>query len=359
MWKMKLTTALALAMALILPPSISQAADGWPLQVKDATKGSDAARVQAQYVPLDRADKRYKICALFPHLKDSIWLAVNYGLVEEAKRLGVGMALYEAGGYDNLPRQLAQFDDCMAGKFDAIVVGAISEGGLAQKLKQAADSGKPVIAVLNQIDKAPVAGRVYPYIPDMTQASAAFLTRQLAGEEGRVVTFPGPAGSGWAELFNNSFKHDVAEQGNIKVIGERFGDSGVSAQLRLIQDALQSYPTLNAVYGGAPAIEAAVGTLAASGRQDVVLVPAYENSAIIMMTKNEDLPGFITQYPVAQGRIAMDMAIRAIEKKLTMTYVNPIPKSISAKDLEDLDTSIGISAPKGFRATYSVESAER
>lgn len=354
---MKATVAKKLALALPLAFSLAttaQAADWWPFAVKDASKGVES-RTETNYVPLNKAEKPWNICVLFPHLKDSIWLAINYGLAAEAERLGVNMTLYEAGGYENLPRQLSQFDDCMAGDFDAIVAGVISEGGLAQKLKEADKAGIPVVAVLNVIAEAKIAGRVYPSIPDMTKESARYMSEQLGDRNGKVVTFPGPAGSGWAELFNDNFKSDSSAYKNVEVIGERFGDSGVAVQLGLIQDALQSYPEMDAIYGGAPAIEAAVGALAAAGKSGVAMVAAYENDAIHYMVESGELPGFVTQYPVAQGRIALDMAVRAVEKKSEITFVNPIPKSISSKELKALDKTVGIAAPKGFRATYSVE----
>jgi len=41
-----------------------------------------------EYVPLEKASKPWKICVSFPHMKDAYWLGVDYGVVEEAKRLG-------------------------------------------------------------------------------------------------------------------------------------------------------------------------------------------------------------------------------------------------------------------------------
>ena len=35
------------------------------------------------------AKESNKICALYPHLKDSYWLSVNYGMVSEAEKQGV------------------------------------------------------------------------------------------------------------------------------------------------------------------------------------------------------------------------------------------------------------------------------
>ena len=97
-----------------------------------------------EYSPLAKASKPWNICVLFPHMKDTFWVAVDYGVVEEAKRMGVNMTLYQAGGYENVPKQLSQFDDCMAGNFDAIIVGPISEAGLDKKFAEGVKAGKVV-----------------------------------------------------------------------------------------------------------------------------------------------------------------------------------------------------------------------
>ena len=82
-------------------------------------------------------------------MKDTFWVAVDYGVVEEARRMGVNMTLYQAGGYENLPKQLSQFDDCMAGNFDAIIVGPISEAGLDKKFAEGVKAGKVIISTVN------------------------------------------------------------------------------------------------------------------------------------------------------------------------------------------------------------------
>ena len=130
--------ALALASALVTSMAVATDAraegEWWPITVYDASSGEN---VEVDYVPLEQAAEPWNICVLFPHMKDSFWVAVAYGIVEEATRQNVNMTLFEAGGYENLPRQLSQFDDCMAGGFDAIAIGAISEAGLAPKFEAA------------------------------------------------------------------------------------------------------------------------------------------------------------------------------------------------------------------------------
>ena len=70
-----------------------------------------------------------------PHLKDSYWQAVNFGLVDEAKRLGINLAIYQAGGYERLDVQRLQIEECLAEGFggkkvDGLILSAIDANGL-------------------------------------------------------------------------------------------------------------------------------------------------------------------------------------------------------------------------------------
>ncbi len=53
--------------------------------------------VSLSSLPLSAAPA--KLCALYPHLKDSYWLSVNAGMVEQARARGVMLKTFEAGGY--------------------------------------------------------------------------------------------------------------------------------------------------------------------------------------------------------------------------------------------------------------------
>jgi protein TorT len=104
--------AVCAAGALTLPSVSAVAKDWWPFSV--VPDGPNKTPIQ--YAPLPKAEKKWNLCVLFPHLKDSYWVASNYGIVQEAERLGVHAYTFQAGGYDQLPKQLSQFDDCVASK---------------------------------------------------------------------------------------------------------------------------------------------------------------------------------------------------------------------------------------------------
>lgn len=67
-----------------------------------------------------KAKRAWKLCALYPSLKDSYWLSLNYGMQEAARRYGVDLKVLEAGGYSQLATQQAQIDQCKQWGAEAI-----------------------------------------------------------------------------------------------------------------------------------------------------------------------------------------------------------------------------------------------
>lgn len=345
-----LISAAVLAAGLYASPA-ARAADWWPVKVYDMDSGKP---VLTDYTPVPKAEKPWNICVLFPHMKDTFWVAVDYGIVEEAKREGVNMTLYEAGGYENLPKQLSQFDDCMAANFDAIVVGPISEAGLMRKMREAQKAGKPVISTVNPLPKAPATARMFVDFTLMGRQTGAFLVDDLKGQTAKVVNFPGPAGSGWAEQFNDGFKNAIASHNNVQLLGVKFGDSGVAVQLGLIQNALQAYPDVNVIWGCAPAAEAAIGAVRQAGRPNVEIISSYENQAMLDALNRGEILAFATQYPVLEGRVAIDTAVRILEKKSYIKFIQPLPSMIDKAGLPKVNMSL-VLAPADFKAEYSVK----
>ena len=153
-----LTLAAAVSMAT-LPHAFAK--DWFPY---DAAKieppfAADGKSVDVSYVPLEKASKPWKICVSFPHMKDSYWLGVGYGVAEESKRLGVKMNIVEAGGYTELAKQISQIEDCVASGAQAVVIGAISYDGLNNLVGEIRAKNIPVIDVIKGISSPDVSAK--------------------------------------------------------------------------------------------------------------------------------------------------------------------------------------------------------
>jgi protein TorT len=349
-----LKQAMALALATtVLSVGAAQAKDWWPFKIA-AAKGGDLKNIQSiDYVPLEKADKPWSLCVLYPHLQDSYWVSVNYGIIEEAKRLGVKVTVFQAGGYTALPKQISQYDDCVASGADAILLSAISEAGLAAKIGEGMAKGIVNIAVANPILETPITARITPDFYQKGFQTGEYVKKHLGDKQGAAVAFPGPQGSGWAETYMNGFR-DSTKTGNIKLLGEMFGEASVPAQLRLVEDALQTYPDVNVIWGGAPTAEAAIGAVADAGRNDVTIMSSYENQTMLKAVKDGSVLGFATEYPVIMGRIGVDLAVRALEKKDYEKVLLVAPGIVSKDNVDKIDTT-QIFAPDGTKPEFSVK----
>src|SRR5689334_13636731 len=98
---MKLSLRLAAGAAVLVSASaVAFAADWYPYKIESWESFDMASpRHSLDYSPLEKAASKHKLCVSFPHMKDDYWLAVDYGVIAEAKRIGVSMQVLEAGGY--------------------------------------------------------------------------------------------------------------------------------------------------------------------------------------------------------------------------------------------------------------------
>ena len=351
---MSLTKSILACTVLLTTASVANAADTWWPFAIDAAKGGDLTKVEKiDYVPLEKAEKAWNLCVLFPHLQDSYWLSVNYGIAEEAKRLGVKFTLLQAGGYSNLPKQISQYDDCLAAGADAILIGAISEAGLAAKINEGMGKGVVNIAVANPILETPITARITPDFHAKGFETGEYVKKFLADKGGKAVGFPGPQGSGWAETYMEGFREST-KTGNVTLLSEVFGEASVPAQLRLVEDALQTYPDMTVIWGGAPTAEAAIGAVADAGRDDVTIIASYENQTMLSAVKEGKVLAFATEYPVMMGRISVDLAVRALEKKDHEKILLVTPGIVAKDNVDKFDTT-QIFAPDGFQPVFSAE----
>ena len=320
-----------------------------PFPLYDQSAGKST---EVKFDPVTKAAKKYSFCVLVPHMQDSYWIAADYGLAAEAKRVGVKLTILQAGGYANLSKQVSQFDDCLNSGADAILVAPISEAGLSAKFKQAADKKLPVIVFVNPVTQSPVTSKVYVDFATKGHQTGTYL-KDLMASGGKVAVFPGPQGSGWAESYLNGFKEAIAGS-KVTIAAEKFGEAGVPQQLKLVEDVLQSTPDINAIWGAAPAAEAAVGAVKEAGLSNIKIIATYENQTMVDQLKANKILAFATEYPVMQGRIAVDLAIKALEDGKFSPAYGIVPQMVTTANIKDLDLT-QILAPAGFDPKFSVE----
>lgn len=356
----KVIACVALAVFAFSLTGVAVAAEKqwWPFSVEDRDPpfNMEGKKIKKDYVPLDKAAKKWNICVSFPHMKDAYWIAVDYGVVAESRRLGVKMNLVEAGGYTNLAKQISQIEDCVAQGANAVVIGAISETGLNKLVEEITAKGIPVIDVINGISSPKLAAKSLVSFGEMGYQAGEYLVKRhpKGGKIVKVAWFPGPPGAGWVTAGNKGFA-EAASKGAIEIVTTKYGDTGKEIQLKLVEDALQTYPDIDYIVGTSPSTEAAAQALRDVGKADKIGVLAYYfTPGVYADIKRGAVMAAPTDSAVIQGRVAIDQAVRILEKKPYTKHTGPAIYVIDKSNINTFHYESSL-APADFKPTFSVE----
>ncbi|WP_368854161.1 TMAO reductase system periplasmic protein TorT [Desulfovibrio sp. JC022] len=302
----------------------------WPIQVKSYYGVYDAdKKVPGQacdclkgpkleeWTAPQKAVRPYTIGVSFPHMKDSYWVAVNYGIIQEARRLGVGIKLLEAGGYDNLDKQVEQLRELSRANVDGIILGSVHYRATDGIIAETAAKEIPVVEVVNDVHAPQVTAKALVSFYDMGYYAGEFLAEQAESfgrDNLKIAFFPGPEGSGWAPETLHGFEDAMQYfPGNIEIVAVKWGDTGNDIQSRLIRDVLDEQESIDYLVGNAVAATAAPAIIEERGRTGIGVVSTY----IIPSLYDKIAKGRVLASPsdltVFQGRMAVDMMVRILD----------------------------------------------
>lgn len=351
------TLCLATMLMLAATPSRAESpgAETWALDAWAPPLTYAGRSYPVDYAPLADASRPWRLCAAYPHLKDAYWLSVNYGMVEEAKRLGVALRVVEAGGYPNLDRQRAQIEACVEEGAEALILGAVSYEGLSDLVETLALK-VPVVAAVNDIDPAGISAKAGVSWTEMGRAIGAYFARlhPKGSAPVKVAWFPGPKGAGWVGFVEAGFKAALADSA-AEIVVTKWGDTGTEIQLILIEEALEEHPDIDYIVGSAVTAEAAVSVLRAQGLTGRIGVLAdYFTHGVYRGIKRGKVLAAPTDSPVLQGRLAVDQAVRLLEGQLALPHVGPQIRIVDGANVERFDSGDSL-APAWFTPTFTVE----
>ena len=346
----------SLAMSLGGAASAGEAWEWWP---NSAEKIIGDMVETFDYTPrMEAPSQKWHVCVLLPHLKDTWWVGIGVGAMKEAERQGIKASLFQAGGYTELNKQLSQFDDCVALGVDAILIAAISEGALKPKIKAAREKGIKLVAVGNPMssDVALDSAVFGDYNIDAEVAGKALVEhyKSIGKENARVVNFAGVAGAGWAEQAAQGWTN-AFEGTNVELVEHKYGETGKSTQLKLVEDTIQTYDDIDAYVGVAVMAEVAPEVLEEAGLVGKVDVLAfYMSEGALNGVIDGTVLGVASNPMVVEAAVAMDTAIRLLEGEEVPGRMRLPPVWIDKEFVETQDMS-KFTPPDGWEVIYTVE----
>lgn len=317
-----------------------------------------------KYQPLKQAARAWKICAVYPHLKDSYWISINYGMVEHAKQLGINLKVLEAGGYPNLDKQQTQIQDCQQWGADAIILGTVDSVAYNGILSQLTGN-IPVFATINDIDmkdkdiRESVYARVGVDWYDMGRAAGEFLAKRHPKGSGKVdiAWLPGPSQRGGTKPVTQGFL-DATKNSDINIITTLWADNSKELQRNLIQQLFADRQHLNYIVGGAVAAEVAISELRANHKlKEIKVVSTYLSHGVYRGLRRGRILFAPTDKMAQQAMLSLDQAVRFLEKKPMERDISPKIEWLTPKHLPASVIADSLS-PAEFRPAFSVYNHE-
>lgn len=312
------------------------------------------------FVMAARATRPWRIAFLFPHLKDPYWLGCNYGLIGEARRLGVTARIFVSDGYDDLVGQLRQMDEAIAAKYDAIVLSPLNLTGNNASIAKARAAGIPVFELANDSTSDDLTTKITTSLKGMGIYATEWAIRD-AQKRGlssiNIALLPGPEGAGWVKGEVEGTR-EAARRAPIKVniVDIRYGDSDriVQSQLAAVMIAQhgKKLDYLLACTGCAPA---AVLPAMEAGLNAKLRIVAYDlTREIVSLVRTGSIAAAADTKGVSQARVAINAAVNFLEGR-TRQAPHTILVKLGLLDKSNLDsypfdTS---TAPEGFAPILS------
>lgn len=341
--------------ALVAPATADEAKLwGWAPYPVNAWENGKSTEKQYELLKPEEVKKKWHLCVLMPTLTDSVFIGINYAFVTEAKRLGLKMTIFDAGGFQNLTKQLSQFDNCVALGADAILFQAISEEGLKRKIEEGKAQGIAEIAVDNMVSpQMPYDAGVFPDNYAQAAASAKFIQDLSKGQPIGILDFPGPQAANWAAVSAKGHE-DTLKGTNVKILATIWGNTTKNEQQRLVEDALHTYPDVRAIIGNAVMNEVAPEAIKEAQRSNIAVVGDYLNTGSLTLLKSGDVTAAPLQGSVATTVIGVDQAVRVLQKMPFDKRLTAKPIMVTKDTLGKYDLS-GEFGPADWKPVFSVE----
>ncbi|CAH0529567.1 TMAO reductase system periplasmic protein TorT [Vibrio hippocampi] len=299
-----------------------------------------------------------KLCAIYPHLKDSYWLSVNYGMVTEAQQQNVALKVFESGGYLNLTKQQQQIIACETWGADAILLGTVSPDGYQNNLDLfSADT--PVFATVNYLQLSEqqaenVKGVVGVDWYDMGHKVGEYLANKHPKGQGKatLALLPGPKASGGTKPAVQGFLDSIADA-DIDVQTTLWADNDKELQRNLIQQILDTSTPPDYIAGSAVAIEAAISELRSLSIEPPKLLSIYLSHGVYRGLLRNKVILAPTDQMVTQGRESVKQALHYLRQQPYQTPIAPEINVLTPTNLDSINIKNSLS-PGGYRPIFSI-----
>lgn len=287
------------------------------------------------YTFLDSTSRRWRLCAVIPQAKEHYFWDVVWGVVEQAGAAGVDIGIYQAGGFEpeHLEIQRRQVRFCMDNGADGVLIAAVDSAAFEKEEAELAARGRVVIDLTQDLDGSLVTSHSRHDLRETGRLAARYVLSISNGKPIRVAWFPGPRGPRWSAEFDGGLRDELAsipESLRPVLIEGGWAPTDRDSQATLVRH-LAEREKVDVVLANAFAAVAAARYY--GGKMPIVSL--YTTDEVIEEMRKGRISAMVASNPAEQSRIAVDLAIRALEHRPYPHLVSLPLRLVRAAEVDD------------------------
>ncbi|MBZ4655732.1 MAG: ABC-type sugar transport system, periplasmic component [Thermoanaerobacter sp.] len=278
-----------------------------------------------------QTDKKIVIGSSLLTLEHQFFLDIKASLEQTAKANNVELITRDAR-FD-LSRQLADIEDFITQKVDAIVMSPVDPDGVKNAIDQAKAAKIPIITIDTAAKGVEVDCHVATDNLEGGKMAGELMAKLLNGK-GNVVMIDYPLASTTldrAEGFNKA----IANYPGIKLIAQQSGKGLQEPSMITMENLLQAHDNIDGVFAvGDPSALGALAAIEAAGRDKDIIIIGYDatkEAQEIIKAGNRALVADVQQYPDQIGKLGLEAAIKIVKGEKVEKYI-PIKPGMFTKD---------------------------
>jgi len=241
---------------------------------------------------------------------------------------------------NSVEKQIADIEDLISKKVDAILITAANPKALVPVVDKAMKAGIVVVDFDNLVDTNNITAHVDVDQKEFGKVQGEWLVKAMK-EKGNIIAFNGMKGTAISALRFEGAKSVFDKYPNIKIVQEVYADWDYAKAKRAMEDLLAAYPTIDGVWSQGGAMSEAVIEAYLEKNMNPPPVTGEDGNGFLKIWKkvrdSGKYPGFdsiATSMPTWCSAKAMDVALDALTGKTVQKYnLIPIP-TITAATLD-------------------------
>jgi ribose transport system substrate-binding protein len=257
------------------------------------------------------AQKKVKIGVSLPAADNPFFVRMRSGIEEAAKKSNVEYRLFLAG--ENQAKQLADCEDLIQSKVDALVFVPVDTQASVPIVEQAVAAGIPVIDLNRRVQSDKYTVRIGSDDVQVGVRIGEFLVKKLNGK-GNLVLLRGKAGASVTNQREEGIMSVIAKSPGMKVIAKMASEHQRAEGMRFMEDLLQAHPKIDAVYCLNDEIAlGALGAIEAAKRKGILVTGIDANKDALQAVRDGKLAATVAQRPVLMGRLGVEYALKVVK----------------------------------------------